>query len=445
MTEKMSPDFLNELFRTCLKNKTILQIAIQHLEYHFLPSEEYKEIWKAIITHYHSFEDTCSLGTLAETFKNQSNVLQQIVKIKQADLPNADSILVQFEAFIKKAMFIELHRDTKDFYEKNNYEKAFSILQEKAEKIANFSLVAKSYEAIFEGFEDRYRQRVIESVNQHALKQKACWGIDALDNRHYGGVDKGDTALIVARSNVGKSPLLKWIGYNNARRGKKVLHIQVEGSKKECEVSYDSIMAASSIHDMELSNLPQETIEKLLEQTKKVSGEIHIVAYEKFGSVTMVDIKNSIDEYLKAYGDLDVLIIDYIDKVEPGNGKKYGTGTDGEKARRAALVDIFKNLAITYNVSGFTATQTSEISVEVWNNPKKLITRSDIKGDKNFIDPFSYVVTLNQTQDEIKNEVMRLYEEKCRKYGRNHTHRICTAYKYSRFYDRRRTLTMFHE
>ena len=446
MTEKLSPDFLNELFKTCLRNKTILEIAIEHIQYHFLPTEEYKEIWRGITNHFRTIEDIPSIGVLSEQFKLKPKILEQLRHIKEADVPNKDIVVTQLETFVKKAMLLELHHTIKESYNKGQHDKAFELLQNKSEPIINFSLKGKTFESIYTGFEKRYNQRMIKhAADSHIRSEKACWGIDCLDQRHYGGVDKKDTALITARSNVGKSPALKHIGYINSRMGRKVLHIQVEGSKEECEASYDAMMAGSTLHEMELGSLSPDRLKKLIEATKRVSGDIHIIAYERFGSATMVDIRNSILDYLKSHGTLDVLILDYIDKVEPGNGKRYSTNNDGEKARKGALADLFKNICVEFNLSGFTATQASDVKMEIWNDPKRYISRSDIAADKNFINPFSYHVTLNQTMDERKNEIMRLFEDKCRKYGSGPKHFICTAYKHSRFYDKQRTLNMFNE
>lgn len=444
MTEKLSPDFLNELFKTCLRNRTILEIAIEHIQYHFLPTEHYKEIWKATTNHFRTLEDMPSIGVLSEQFKTKPDIIEQLRHIKEADVPNREIVLNQLEIFVKKAMFLELHQDMKDTYEKGQHDKAFDLLQKKAEGISNFSLKGKTFESIYSNFEERYRQRMMNNaVRQNTATEKACWGIDPLDKRHYGGVNKKDTALITARSNVGKSPALKHIGYVNSRMGKNVLHVQVEGSEEECKSSYDAMMGATTLHDMELTSLPEQTVKKIIEASKKVSGEIFVIAYEKFGGVTMVDVRNSITDFLKIHNKLDVLILDYIDKVQPGDGRKYSTNTDGEKARRGALGDIFKNLCMEYNLSGFTATQASDVKQEIWNNPAKVITRSDVMGDKTFITPFSYHITLNQTTDEKKNEIMRLYEDKSRKYGYGYTHYISTAYKNSRFYDKQRTMNMF--
>src|SRR5690606_2181039 len=329
MTEKLSPDFLNELFKTCLRSKTVLEIAINHVQYHFLPTEEYKELWKAISNHFRTLEQIPSIGSLAEQFKLKPKVIEQLRHIKEADGPAKELILTQLEIFVKKAMFLELHSDMKETYERGQYEKAIEILTKKSENIANFSLKAKAFESIFSGFENRYNTRMINnSLSQGQFLNKASFGIDSLDSRTYGGLDRGKTCLITARSGIGKSFLLRWIGYYNARMGKKVLHFQFEGSKKECTNAYDALMAGSNYHDMNLTCLSQDVVNKVIENSKKITGDIKVIAYEQFDAATMVDVRNSVIDHFKSYGDADVILVDYLDEVQPGDGIRYSASAE---------------------------------------------------------------------------------------------------------------------
>jgi hypothetical protein len=446
MTEKLSPNFLNELFRTAFRNKSIFDILVKYLEFHYLPTEEYKEIWKTSKLHFDLHNELPTIGIIAEQHKDKQKLLLQLDQIKKADIISNSSLIVQVESFLRDIKFIDLYNTIGELRKQGNKDGAIKALQKGTDDISNFSLQAEQFTKVYRDFETRYRKLALENVsNASKTFKKAIWGIDSLDNRHHGGVDYGDTATIIALSNVGKTPMLKHIGYSNSRIGKNVLHIQAEGTKLECEQGYWGMLSAHPLIDIETTSLPENILEELYKSVTKVTGEVDIVAYEKFGTVTMSDIEASINEYLKTNPALDVIILDYIDKVEPSNGKKYSTNMEGEKARRAALADAFKNLCMQFNVAGFTATQASDISEKDRSDPNFKLTRSNIRGDKNFLDPFSYGVTLNQTFDEKKNETMRLWEEKCRKYGYGYMHHISTAYANSRFYDRKRTINLFGE
>jgi len=446
MTEKLSPNFLNELFRSAFRNKSIFEILQVYLEFHYLPTEEYKQVWKSAKVHYELLSELPTIGLIAEQNKDNIKVLDQLTQIKNADVASNNSLIKQIESYLKDAKFLNLYEKIGDLREQGKKDEAIKFLQEGTEEISNFSLQAQQFTKLYKGFEDRYNTRSIENALKGSdTVKKACWGIDCLDNRHYGGVNYGDTACILALSNVGKSPFLKHIGYSNSRIGKNVLHVQVEGTKSECEESYEAMLAASSLVDIETTSLPESVLESLKIASRKMTNDIDIVAFEQFGSVTMNDVRNCVIEYLKSNKQLDVLIVDYIDKVEPSTGKKYSTNMEGEKARKQALADSFKNLCMEFDIAGFTATQASNVPELNRNNPKFYLSRDNIAGDKSFVTPFSYFVTLSQTEDEKMNEIIRLHEDKCRKYGSGFKHTIMTGYRYSRFYDRKRTINLTGE
>ena len=62
------------------------------------------------------------------------------------------------------------------------------------------------------------------------------------------------------------------------------------------------------------------------------------------------------------------------------------------------------------------------------------------------IDPFAYCITLNQTEDENDNEVMRVHEEKMRHYkifSHSSTYHVAQKRDVGRFIDMARTRELF--
>lgn len=445
MTEKLSPNFLNELFRTAFRNKNVFEILLEHLEYHYLPTEEYKSVWKSAKTHYEVFNELPTIGSIGEKNKQNVKILTQLTQIKDADIVSQDVLLKQLETYLKDTKFVSLYDSIDSLYKAGNKEKAITEFQKISTEIVNFSLQAQTFESVFKGFEPRYNARIVANSIKTQGESKMVFGIDCLDSRTRGGIDKGKTCLITARSGIGKSKILKWIAYSNARLGKKILHFQFEGSKEECVLAYEAMIAGSSYYDMKTTSLDNERIKLAIEGSNKVTGDIHVIAYEQFGSATMVDVRNSVVEYIKQNGNPDGIILDYLDEAEPGDGLRYSPNAEGIKAKKRKVAGLFTNLCVEFNMSGAIATQASDVPVQVWNNPKEVMTRSNIKGDKNLVDPFSFHYTLNQTMDEKKDNVMRLYEDKHRDWPDGNTHMICTAFNYEKFYDRKRTINIFGE
>ena len=114
--------------------------------------------------------------------------------------------------------------------------------------------------------------------------------MDEADFFTYGGVDKGDTWLGLSQSGVGKSKFLKHIGVNSARIGKKVLHIQGEGSKQECLDLYDATWSGQTVHEVESGWVKEDLepkLQRVINNITKGSGEIYVYAAEQFDNLNI--------------------------------------------------------------------------------------------------------------------------------------------------------------
>ena len=270
-------------------------------------------------------------------------------------------------------------------------------------------------------------------------------GIDELDALMKGGTDKTDTVLFLAQSGVGKTKLLRWAGVSAARRGFKVLHIQAEGSKEEALRGYDSTWTGVKNQDIQYSNINKETHEKINKVVKNVThigGEIYVKAYEQFTTPTLKEVRDYIIELQKDVGKIDVLILDYLELFNPGDGRKYTV--EQERERRRMLGKLLKNIAIEFNIRVYTATQASNIPLQQSEDPNFVMTRNHLSEFKNAAEPFSVFITLNQTSDEKNLNIMRLRVDKLRNYPSNVTIKIAQKYSKDRFYDRKRTMDEFY-
>ena len=167
-------------------------------------------------------------------------------------------------------------------------------------------------------------------------------------------------------------------------------------------------------------------------------SDIIVSSEEKWGGKTLVDIRRELKEMEKIYGKISVIIIDYLELVEVGDGILYSP--HDERFRQAKLAKGMKALAMEFNAVVHTATQSSSIPEEMKNDPDFVITRAQLSEDKGKIRPFDIFVTINQTRDEMKEETMRLHTDKLRDYKGGDPIHICNNFAYSRFYDRMRTL-----
>ena len=327
-----------------------------------------------------------------------------------------------------------------DLYNEGNRDKAYITLEKASNDLFNFSLKENYFEKIFDGYNERFDRRQLNRMDRDDDIVKVPFGIDELDRISKGGINAGDTALFLAQSGVGKSKLLKWIGVNAARLGFKVLHLQAEGTKKECLDLYDATWTGCHLNDVEFGNISTEInvkIQQAIRNIKGQGGEIFVEAFEQFGSASLQNVRTIIETLEKDHGKMDLVLLDYFELFSPGNGIRYKPSE--ERHRREAIGDSLKNIAVEFNTRIISATQASTVSPDLLNDSNFIMTRYNVSEFKNVIKPFSFFISMNQTEDEKHDNFMRLYVDKLRKYRSGQVIRIFQNYDRERFYDGTKT------
>lgn len=449
MTDELRPQFLTEFFKVCFANRTVFDIAIKHLNYSYLPSEQYKRIWKVASDYHKLTQSLPTIGIISQYFdlQDDQDIFKLLQQIKDSSPPSSDKLIGELERFIKEAKFLVAHGALADAWNEGDKDKAYHLLTKFSEEIVNFSLAGSSAEAVWRDFSKRDKERIDAFINHttHNVRNtKIPFGIDELDYHTGGGMSLADTACFLLQSGAGKSTLLRWIGLSAARRGYKVVHFQGEDTKELCFNQYDSTWTGMKLDDIEYANIPATIRTKLgksLKSFRSKGGDIFVQAYEQFDSVSMLDVKRDFDDLNKMHGPFHLALFDYLELFDPGDGNHYGPKY--ERARQLATAKKMKNFAMEYNVAVATGTQASSVSPVDLNDPAFVMTRFNTGEAKALLNSFSYFVTGNQTKGEYEKEIMRLWCEKFRKRKANQLIHIYQHRSNGRFYDRKRTLNEF--
>jgi len=226
-------------------------------------------------------------------------------------------------------------------------------MSEVAQQLASFKIRdLKSHTRIYHGFTDRYKLRSLEKVSQDVShKIKIPTGIIPLDNAMHGGIDRKDILGFLSPSGVGKSKALKFLGSYASRLGFRVVHIQVEGSAREAEDAYDAALANKPLHQIEYTLLSQEELNQInysIDQISQTGGEIFLKAYEQFDSADLREVRDYCQEIVDKFGAIDLIILDYLDEIEPGDGKKYKGRGVIQITGRANYTSISKDLGVDF-------------------------------------------------------------------------------------------------
>ena len=444
--DTLAPNFVTELLAISLNKRTIFDMVRQYMKFSYFQVESEKKLWQWVTARYDRTGRIPTLGQIQQQFAEDEAVLEKVeeisdVEVDDENVGNEAVILDTFERFIKKMKFLEANDKITDYYNQGKKDQAWDMFVKYAEEFSQFSIQDAKFETVFGDFAQRQAQRQSEDYNK---RFKIPTGIDEIDYRlggENGGPETGECVLWLGDSGAGKSQVLVHCGVTAARQGHRVAHFQLEGTKEQCLNRYDAAWTGTLYSDVKLGNIPAKKMEVSKRIVKKLKrSDIYVSSEETFNAKTLVDVRRELKEMEKMYGKIDVIIIDYLELLEVGDGHNYSPGE--ERFRQAKLAKGMKMLAMEFNAVVHTATQSSNIPEECKNDPEFVITRAQLSEDKGKIRPFDIFITINQTRDEMKEEIMRLHTDKLRDYKNGDPIRIANNFSCARFYDRKRTFEL---
>ena len=442
----LAENFVTELLAIALSKRTIFDIVRQYMKFSYFQVESEKKLWQWLVNRYDKTGKIPTLGQIQQHFSEDDSVLEKVadiadVEVNDENIGNETVIIDTFEKFIKKMKFLEANDKITDLYNQGKKEQAWDMFVRYADEFSKFSIQDAKFETVFGDFATRQAHRQSEDYN-FRFKIPTC--IDEIDYRlggESGGPETGECVLWLGDSGAGKSQVLVHCGVSAARQGHRVAHFQLEGTKEQCLNRYDAAWTGTLYSEVKLGNIPPKKMEVTKRIIKKLKRtDIIVSSEETFNSKTLVDVRRELKEIEKVYGKVDVIIIDYLELLEVGDGHYYTPGE--ERFRQAKLAKGMKMLAMEFNAVVHTATQSSNIPEECKNDPEFVITRAQLSEDKGKIRPFDIFITINQTRDEMKEEIMRLHTDKLRDYKNGDPIHIANNFSCARFYDRKRTLEM---
>ncbi|MCK9369627.1 hypothetical protein M0R04_06940 [Candidatus Dojkabacteria bacterium] len=180
--------------------------------------------------------------------------------------------------------------------------------------------------------------------------QRISTGLRDVDEMLGGGAAKTELLLVSANSGGGKSIVLANLGVNMFMQGYAVLYISLELSEKMIEERFNTMITGISTigwtdHIYEIA----DTVEMV---GSACGGHLNIKRMNS--GATSNQIRAYIKEYqLKLGITPDVLIVDYLDKMNPNERVSADNISQKDKLSAEQLVDVL----IEYNMMGFSASQ----------------------------------------------------------------------------------------
>jgi replicative DNA helicase len=442
----LSEEFLYLLYNSAFRKGYICGIVVENMRNDYLPDKQFQLINKVISVYYKAYKSAPSYGFVTEKINEDFDAVELLQTIKEFEYNDPEEVIIStFEEYIKDVKLKQLYAKIPQYYNKGQADKAQEEIKQYAEWLNSFSLHASKFVNVIDTFGERYNENVkaVEESRRMSKRTINRFYIDDLDEMNGGRSLRGQLSCFLASTGIGKSHIARHIGTHAAiDDGLNVLHFQLEGSEKEVVDAYSGCLVERSSYCYERGKFSAKEMEAFQKKLSQLSGNIDVRSFPKFNNkVSTVDIKNGIEEYKKIYGESpDLIIIDSMDLLTDSSGKNYDN--DHERHKRIAVANDLKDLASDEDV-WIVVTYQATIENKDWRNDEKnVLTEYNCAEAKGLGRPLTHLISLNQSDNEAKEQTMRLHVAKSRFFKKGATVKIATRYEDEVFYDRQRTLNM---
>jgi len=257
-----------------------------------------------------------------------------------------DWLMDEFESFTRHKALERAIINSADLLEKSDYGQVESMIKE-AVQIGLAKDLGTDYFA-----DPRSRLQGLRDKNG-----QISTGWPALDNRLFGGMNRGELNIFAGGSGAGKSLFLANLGVNWALQGLNVVYLTLELSESLVSMRIDSMITGIPTREVFKS---LDDVEMKVKMIGKKSGSMQ-VKYMPSGKTTN-DIRAYLKEYeIKVGKKVDVLLVDYLDLLMP-NSRKISPADLFIKDKYVS--EELRNLAMELDCVFVTAAQLNRGAVE---------------------------------------------------------------------------------
>lgn len=444
--KQLSEDFLYILYNAALKHSNVCSIIVENMKPEYLPDKQFQSINKIISIYFKANKCAPSVGILMEKVRDDLDAVELIQTINEVSYNETDDIIIDtLEEYIKDVRLKQLYQKIPQYYNKGQAEKAQDEIKKYAEWLNSFSLHASSFVDVIGSFKERYDNNVkeMEEIKQQNKLPVSRFYIDDLDEMNGGRNLRTQLTCFLAPTGVGKSHLARHIGLHAAiDDGLDVLHFQLEGSLKETTDAYSGALIEKSSYLYERGKFSENEMNRFLTMLEQYAGNIDVKSFPRFNNkVSTIDIKAGIDEYKKIYNKPpDVVIVDSMDLLTDASGRQWDN--DHERHKRIAVANDLKDIAGDEDIWIVVTYQATMENRDWLNDEKNVLTEYNCAEAKGLARPMTHLISLNQSDNERKENVMRLHVAKSRFFKKGKTIKIATRYEDEVFYDKQRTLNL---
>ena len=298
--------------------------------------------------------------TTVELLKNHSEkynsipTLEQINAIGGLDIEVIQNVtpdhqnwfMDEFETFCRHKALEKAIIESTDLLEKQNY----GEVENKIKAAVQTGLVKDLGLDYFENPKER-----LEWIKKQAGAISTGW--KGIDQKLYGGLNRGEITVFAGGSGAGKSLFLQNFGVNWSLAGLNVVYISLELSEQLISMRLDSMVSGHAAREI-MRNI--EDVDLKVRMKGKGAGKFRVKQMPS--GINANDIRAFLREYeIQSGVKVDALLVDYLDLMMPIAAK---ISAENLFVKDKYVSEELRNLAVERNMLLVTASQLNRAAVE---------------------------------------------------------------------------------
>lgn len=399
-------EFQKTLVRMLTEDQSFGFAAVKHLKVEHFEHEILSWAYAYIQRHVERYNTVPSIQVILQATRDLDPTIRplysaMIDQVRQSNLRDSDWLRDQVLDFVRRNIFVRAVHDSRDLYNSGKSVEAYDLMQERMGELERtaWDPVDRSW------FYNELRQRQGTRVRRAMEGDSIPTGFPWLDNILRGGLHIGELGIWMAYAKIGKTTLLVTLGIAATRRGFRVLHIVLEGSRRLIEDRYDSAFLQETYGSIKAGDMDTRKYQMAMKEYHMFRDTLVLRAFTDRWDFSVIDIDNELRDLERNHGwRPNLIIIDYADLMTGRDKKYYRTETESQ---RAAIRDVKRLTNREYAV--WTASQAQR--------PKKDSTAEEILTSRSIADTYEkvraadFLGSLNQSAQEKEDKVMRLHAE----------------------------------
>jgi len=307
-------------------------------------------------------------------------------KIDDISELHQEAFLDEIEEFCKNRALADAVLASADLIDKGNYGEV--------EKLVREAILVGLQSDLGTDYFDDPRSRLMRIKDKNG---QVTTGWKTVDDKLYGGINRGEITIWAAGSGVGKSLFLQNMSLNMVKQGLNVVYITLELSEELTSMRMDSMLTEIASKEI-FRNL--DTVELKIKAAQRKSGLLHVRQLPQGSTV------NDIKAYLKNYEietqkKCDVIVCDYLDLLYPNN---KNVNPSDLFIKDKFVTEELRGLAVERNMVCITASQLNRSAVQEQEHDQSMIAGgiSKIQTADNVISIFATAAMKERGQYQIQ-------------------------------------------